>query len=69
MRWWDNLWLNEAFATLMGEVISIAAVYPEWNPHSAFLNQHLRRALELDALRSSHPIEQPCPDPEMSKLG
>jgi aminopeptidase 2 len=65
MAWWDALWLNEAFATLMGEVISIDAVWPEWNPHSSFLNAHLRRALELDSQRSSHPIEQPCPDSEM----
>lgn len=65
MVWWDALWLNEAFATLMGEVISIHAVWPEWNPHSSFLNAHLRRALELDSQRSSHPIEQPCPDTEM----
>ena len=64
MEWWTQLWLNEAFATLMGEVISINAVWPEWNPHSSFLNSHLRRALELDSQRSSHAIEVPIPDPQ-----
>jgi aminopeptidase 2 len=28
----------------------------------AFINYHLARALELDARRSSHPIEVPCDD-------
>jgi aminopeptidase 2 len=27
-----------------------------------FINSHLERALELDARRSSHPIEVPCDD-------
>ena len=52
---------NEAFATLMGEVIIIQELHPEWKIHSEFINMHLKRALQLDALRSSHPIEMPCP--------
>ncbi|WFC99442.1 Aminopeptidase 2 mitochondrial [Malassezia yamatoensis] len=59
MAWWDNLWLNEAFATLMGEVIILDRVFPEWKSASQFINDHLNRALELDAKRSSHPVEIP----------
>ncbi|GAA5965418.1 hypothetical protein JCM3765_002371, partial [Sporobolomyces pararoseus] len=62
MSWWDNLWLNESFATLMGEVIIIDELEPSWKIHSSFISEHLSRALDLDALRSSHPIEMPCPD-------
>ncbi|POY75780.1 hypothetical protein BMF94_1093 [Rhodotorula taiwanensis] len=64
MEWWDNLWLNESFATLMGEVIIPDRIEPSWRVHSAFITEHLARALSLDSLRSSHPIEMPCPDEE-----
>ena len=59
LAWWDNLWLNEAFATLMGEVIILDRVYPEWKSASEFIVSHLNRALDLDSKRSSHPIEVP----------
>ncbi|BGO90211.1 hypothetical protein NBRC10512_002414 [Rhodotorula toruloides] len=64
MEWWDNLWLNESFATLMGEVIIPDRIEPTWKVHSNFITDHLARALSLDALRSSHPIEMPCPNEE-----
>ncbi|KAG0705166.1 hypothetical protein DFH29DRAFT_907854 [Suillus ampliporus] len=61
MEWWDYLYLNEGFATLMGEVI-VVGVYPEWKVDSEFISQHLNDALDLDAKLSSHPIEVHCPD-------
>ncbi|BGP38710.1 Aminopeptidase 2 mitochondrial [Rhodotorula kratochvilovae] len=60
MEWWDNLWLNESFATLMGEVVIPDRIEPSWKVHSAFITEHLARALALDSLRSSHPVEMPC---------
>ncbi|KAK0538067.1 Aminopeptidase 2 mitochondrial [Tilletia horrida] len=57
--WWDNLWLNESFATLMGSVVVLDRLFPEWKVKSLFVNTQLARALELDAKRSSHPIEIP----------
>lgn len=62
MEWWDYLYLNEGFATLMGEVIVVDRVYPEWKVDSEFISQHLNDALDLDAKLSSHPIEVHCPD-------
>ncbi|UZJ55946.1 hypothetical protein CBS101457_005266 [Exobasidium rhododendri] len=59
LAWWTQLWLNESFATLMGEVIILDMCFPEWNSASEFITNHLNRALELDGKRSSHPIEVP----------
>jgi aminopeptidase 2 len=49
----------------MGEVIILNKIFPEWRPHSSFINDHLERALQLDAQRSSHPIQVDCPDAAM----
>ncbi|CAA7267619.1 unnamed protein product [Cyclocybe aegerita] len=62
MEWWNYLYLNEGFATLMGEVIIPDRVFPEWRVNSEFITEHLNRALSLDAKLSSHPIEVDCPD-------
>ncbi|KAF7322818.1 Aminopeptidase [Mycena chlorophos] len=62
MKWWDNLYLNEGFATLMGEVIMLGEIFPEWKARSEFISAHLQAALYLDAKLSSHPIEVECPD-------
>ncbi|EIN08063.1 hypothetical protein PUNSTDRAFT_126849 [Punctularia strigosozonata HHB-11173 SS5] len=62
MEWWTYLYLNEGFATLMGEVIIIARVFPEWKVYSEFITDHLQAALHLDAKLSSHPVEVDCPD-------
>lgn len=65
MAWWDNLYLNEGFATLMGEVIILDKIFPEWKLNSAFISVFLSYAMDLDAKLSSHPIEVECPDAEM----
>ncbi|KAF8526633.1 peptidase family M1-domain-containing protein [Hysterangium stoloniferum] len=62
MSWWDNLWLNEGFASLMGEVIILNKIYPEWNVYSSFYADHTEEALTLDAKPSSHPIQVDVPD-------
>ncbi|KAI0713398.1 peptidase family M1-domain-containing protein [Earliella scabrosa] len=65
MEWWDNLYLNEGFATLMGEKIILDKVFPEWKLDSNFLMTHFFQARALDAKLSSHPIEVDCPDANM----
>ncbi|KAJ2493003.1 hypothetical protein IWW37_001007 [Coemansia sp. RSA 2050] len=58
MEWWSELWLNEGFATWVG-TLAVDHVYPEYHIWTQFLVDDLQRALALDALRSSHPIQVP----------
>jgi puromycin-sensitive aminopeptidase len=61
MRWWDDLWLNEAFATWMAFDI-VAKWRPEWQMWNDF--SHARNsALQLDALENTHPIYTPVHTP------
>ncbi|ABN66153.2 arginine/alanine aminopeptidase [Scheffersomyces stipitis CBS 6054] len=61
MKWWDELWLNEGFATWVG-FAAVEYLYPEWNIFSGFVSESLQQALNLDGLRNSHPIEVPVID-------
>jgi len=62
MAWWDDLWLNESFATWMGTKTA-SALHPDWQSWTQFLNMETVPGLTLDGLRSSHPIEVPVKDP------
>src|SRR3954468_9449696 len=57
MAWWDNLWLNEGFATWMATKAA-EQFYPQWQ---SWLNGYGQKqfAMALDARRTSHPIQQP----------
>ena len=57
MAWWDDLWLNEAFATWMANKAADSA-HPEWR---VWLGAAERRedAMGLDARASTHPVRQP----------
>ncbi|MES2581089.1 MAG: M1 family metallopeptidase [Pseudomonadota bacterium] len=57
MAWWDNLWLNEAFASWM-ENKATAHFNPQWH-FGLMANDTRESAMALDALKSSHPIYQP----------
>jgi puromycin-sensitive aminopeptidase len=54
MAWWDDLWLNESFATLVGWKAT-AELMPEWGMWRDFVAT-LARPFALDALVSTHPI-------------
>lgn len=54
MQWWDNLWLNEGFATWM-ETKPVAEWKPEWN-FSQDDAQDLDQTLNLDAQKTTRTI-------------
>lgn len=62
MEWWDDLWLNESFASWMGNKAT-DALFPEWSMWTQFLYQDVGEGLRIDALRNSHPIEANVKDP------
>ncbi len=68
MEWWDDLWLNESFASWMGTK-SVDWLFPDWEMWTQFVNMDTNRALSLDGLKNSHPIEQEVKNPaEVSQL-
>jgi puromycin-sensitive aminopeptidase len=58
MEWWDDLWLNEGFASWM-ETYATDKLYPEYKMWTEFAGSQQSRALTLDSLRSSHPVQVP----------
>ncbi len=65
MEWWSHLWLNESFATFMAYV-TIDHVFPEWNFWTRFVLDDHARALHLDSLKNTHPIEVEVHHPDQT---
>jgi puromycin-sensitive aminopeptidase len=61
MKWWNGIWLNEAFATLMEEKCA-DAFRPEWDLWTAFALAR-STAYDTDALMSTRPVEFPVVSP------
>lgn len=57
MAWWNDLWLNESFATWMAYEI-LDHWQDDWRVWQAFAARR-EESLELDALSTSHPIAPP----------
>jgi aminopeptidase N len=62
MQWWDDIWLNEGFATWMANK-PLAAAHPDWNVpvDEAAENE---RALGIDSLKATRPIHADVSTPE-----
>ncbi|KAL7054858.1 hypothetical protein AAHC03_024486 [Spirometra sp. Aus1] len=56
MEWWTHIWLNEGFATWI-EFLAIDFCFPDYDIWTLFVSQEYARALRLDELKMSHPIE------------
>jgi len=62
MKWWNGLWLNEAFATFM-EMLAVDAWKPEWRRWDSFTISRAA-AMQVDGLKSTRSIEFPVERPE-----
>jgi aminopeptidase N len=56
MAWWDDLWLNEGFASWMATKAT-AALHPEWQPLLGRIGGR-ESAIQLDSLQTTHPVVQ-----------
>ncbi|MEM0136545.1 MAG: M1 family metallopeptidase, partial [Thermoplasmatales archaeon] len=63
MRWWDDLWLNESFATFVGFKI-LAKVHKNWNLWEDFQLQETLSSMRKDGLLSTHPIRVEVKNPD-----
>ncbi|KAI0179940.1 peptidase family M1-domain-containing protein [Hypoxylon sp. FL1284] len=61
MDWWDELWLNESFATWAGWY-AVNEFHPDWAVWSQFVNEGMEMAFRLDGMRASHPVHVPVKD-------
>ncbi|MFM7224761.1 MAG: M1 family metallopeptidase [Actinomycetota bacterium] len=55
MKWWNGIWLNEAFATFM-EHVGVDAYRPDWRPWDDFATGRAA-AFDVDALASTRTVE------------
>jgi puromycin-sensitive aminopeptidase len=62
MKWWNGIWLNEAFATFM-EMLAVDAFRPEWQRWNSF-SIGRASAMVTDGLISTRPIEFTVRRPE-----
>ena len=63
MKWWNDLWLNESFASLMEHVCS-DALYPDWNMWLTYETNEVVSAMRRDALPGVQPVQQDVHHPD-----
>ena len=68
MRWWDNLWLNESFATIM-EYLAPNNFHPDWDLWFEFSTNEGVMALRRDCIDGVQPVQVAVNHPdEISSL-
>ncbi|XP_069101802.1 aminopeptidase N-like [Argopecten irradians] len=64
MRWWDDLWLNEGFASLL-MYFAMDHVFPEWEVFTLHVVvKEVFPVMVRDALTTSHPVSTPILTPD-----
>ncbi|MCL2085677.1 M1 family metallopeptidase [Candidatus Saccharibacteria bacterium] len=63
MQWWDDLWLNESFATMI-EYVAIDSLFPEWHIMNDFFLNERFYAMNRDSISGVQTIRQPVHSPD-----
>ncbi|MBS7346158.1 MAG: hypothetical protein KIG14_00390, partial [Candidatus Sacchiramonaceae bacterium] len=63
MKWWDDLWLNESFATMM-EYLAVDSFYPDWNIWEEFAVNEAILSLRRDAIDGVQSVHIPVHHPD-----
>jgi len=65
MRGWDDLWLNESFATYLAYRV-VDFYYPDWKILEKYVVSEVVSALNADGLINTHPIKTKIKNPQES---
>lgn len=63
MKWWNDLWLNEGFASFMPYIV-MDDFFPEWNVWDDFVSDEMLSVQTSDATLNTHPIEVEIKHPD-----
>lgn len=63
MKWWNDLWLNESFASIM-EYLAVDSLQPDWRIWLDFSTQEVIAALRRDALDGVQPVRVEVQHPD-----
>ncbi|MBQ6375575.1 M1 family metallopeptidase [Candidatus Saccharibacteria bacterium] len=63
MQWWDDLWLNESFASVM-EYYAVDYIHPEYKIFEGFFTGDCLAALRRDCLTGVQSVHQDVKSPE-----
>lgn len=63
MEWWNDLWLNESFATFMAFKV-VDNLHPDWKMFGRMLLSDTSGAFTGDALSNTHPIDVEVKSPD-----
>ena len=64
MKWWDDLWLNESFASLM-EHIALDALHPDWKQWEHYVAMDVISTSNRDIYEDIQPVTLEVDDPPL----